>query len=124
MVSAVVPSDIRIIVECQSSEKVYERARDLDDVMREYNSCKCGGKGMRIEECFFGYRTNFDCEPDFAETGKMRFFLSDVLFGQREDAKGKRISIPFGKQDCTDVPGTVGQGWLDPHPRSPCLTRV
>lgn len=35
------------------------------------------------------------------DAGKMRIFLSDVMFDQREDSKGKRVSIPFGKQDCT-----------------------
>ncbi len=35
------------------------------------------------------------------DVSKMRIFLSDVLFDKESDGKGKRVSIPFGKQDCT-----------------------
>ena len=43
----------------------------------------------------------FDALMNEVDAGKMRIFLSDVMFDQREDTKGKRVSIPFGKQDCT-----------------------
>ena len=43
----------------------------------------------------------FDALMNEVDAGKMRIFLSDVMFDQREDSKGKRVSIPFGKQDCT-----------------------
>lgn len=43
----------------------------------------------------------FDALINEVDVSKMRIFLSDVMFDQREDAKGKRVSIPFGKQDCT-----------------------
>ena len=33
--------------------------------------------------------------------GKMRVFLSDVMFDVERDGKGGRVSIPFGRQDCT-----------------------
>jgi len=34
------------------------------------------------------------------DAGKMRVFLSDVVFDQQKDSSGKRIPIPFGKGDC------------------------
>ena len=30
----------------------------------------------------------------------MRVFLSEVMFDKDTDGKGKRVSIPFGKNDC------------------------
>lgn len=35
------------------------------------------------------------------DKGKMRVFLSDVMFDTERDGKGGRVSIPFGKADCT-----------------------
>lgn len=35
------------------------------------------------------------------DAGKMRVFLSDVMFDQEKDASGRRVPIPFGKGDCT-----------------------
>lgn len=35
------------------------------------------------------------------DNGKMRVFLSDVMFDVERDGKGGRVSIPFGKADCT-----------------------
>lgn len=35
------------------------------------------------------------------DNGKMRVFLSDVMFDVERDAKGGRVSIPFGRKDCT-----------------------
>jgi hypothetical protein len=35
------------------------------------------------------------------DSGKMRVFLSDVMFDQQKDDDGRRIPIPFGKGDCT-----------------------
>ncbi len=35
------------------------------------------------------------------DNGKMRVFLSDVMFDVERDGKGGRVSIPFGKGDCT-----------------------
>ena len=35
------------------------------------------------------------------DVSKKRVFLSDVLFDKDQDAKGRRVSIPFGKGDCT-----------------------
>lgn len=43
----------------------------------------------------------FDALINEVDVSKMRIFLSDVLFDKESDGKGKRISIPFGKQDCT-----------------------
>lgn len=35
------------------------------------------------------------------DNGKMRVFLEDVMFDVGRDGKGGRVSIPFGKADCT-----------------------
>ncbi|MBQ9002769.1 MAG: phage portal protein [Eggerthellaceae bacterium] len=43
----------------------------------------------------------FDSLITEVDVSKMRIFLSDVLFDKEGDGKGKRISIPFGKSDCT-----------------------
>ena len=43
----------------------------------------------------------FDALINEVDVSKMRIFLSDVLFDKETDGKGKRVSIPFGKQDCT-----------------------
>jgi len=42
----------------------------------------------------------FDAMINEVDVSKMRVFLSDVLFDKERDGK-KRVSIPFGKQDCT-----------------------
>lgn len=44
---------------------------------------------------------SFDALINEADVSKMRIFLSDVLFDKESDGKGKRVSIPFGKSDCT-----------------------
>lgn len=43
----------------------------------------------------------FDAMISEEDNGKMRVFLSDVMFDQEEDGKGRKVSIPFGRQDCT-----------------------
>lgn len=43
----------------------------------------------------------FDAMISEVDNGEMRVFLSDVLFDQESDGKGRRVSIPFGRQDCT-----------------------
>ena len=43
----------------------------------------------------------FDALVSEVSVSKMRIFLSDVLFDKESDGKGKRVSIPFGKSDCT-----------------------
>ena len=43
----------------------------------------------------------FDALINEVDVSKMRIFLSDVMFDKDEDAKGRRVSIPFGRQDCT-----------------------
>ena len=43
----------------------------------------------------------FDAMISEIDNGKMRVFLSDVMFDVERDGKGGRISIPFGRQDCT-----------------------
>lgn len=43
----------------------------------------------------------FDAMINEVGAGKMRIFLSDVMFAQEEDGKGQKVSIPFGRQDCT-----------------------
>lgn len=43
----------------------------------------------------------FDALINEVDVSKMRIFLSDVMFDKDEDSKGRRVSIPFGRQDCT-----------------------
>ena len=43
----------------------------------------------------------FDAMISEVDNGKMRVFLSDVMFDQETDGKGRKVSIPFGRQDCT-----------------------
>ena len=44
---------------------------------------------------------SFDALINEVDVSKMRIFLSDVLFDKESGGKGKRVSIPFGKSDCT-----------------------
>lgn len=43
----------------------------------------------------------YDAMMSEIDNGKMRVFLSDVMFDTERDGKGGRVSIPFGKGDCT-----------------------
>lgn len=43
----------------------------------------------------------YDAMMSEIDNGKMRVFLSDVMFDVERDGKGGRVSIPFGKTDCT-----------------------
>ena len=43
----------------------------------------------------------YDAMMSEIDNGKMRVFLSDVMFDTEHDGKGGRVSIPFGKADCT-----------------------
>ena len=43
----------------------------------------------------------YDAMMGEIDNGKMRVFLSDVMFDVERDAKGGRVSIPFGRKDCT-----------------------
>ena len=43
----------------------------------------------------------FDALINEVDVSKMRIFLSDVMFDKETSAKGRRVSIPFGKNDCT-----------------------
>lgn len=43
----------------------------------------------------------YDAMMSEIDNGKMRVFLSDVMFDVERDGKGGRVSIPFGKSDCT-----------------------
>lgn len=43
----------------------------------------------------------FDALINEIDAGKMRVFLSDVMFDAERDEKGRRVPIPFGKGDCT-----------------------
>ena len=45
----------------------------------------------------------YDAMMSEIDNGKMRVFLSDVMFDAERDGKGGRVSIPFGKADCTVV---------------------
>lgn len=43
----------------------------------------------------------YDAMMSEIDNGKMRVFLSDVMFDVDRGGKGGRVSIPFGKGDCT-----------------------
>lgn len=43
----------------------------------------------------------YDALINEIDAGKMRVFLSDVMFDQEKMSDGKRVPIPFGKGDCT-----------------------
>jgi len=43
----------------------------------------------------------FDALINEVDAGKMRVFLSDVMFDQERTADGRRVPIPFGRGDCT-----------------------
>lgn len=43
----------------------------------------------------------FDALINEVDVAKMRVFLSDVMFDQGSDEGGGKVSIPFGKGDCT-----------------------
>ncbi|WP_273446379.1 hypothetical protein [Thermophilibacter provencensis] len=43
----------------------------------------------------------FDAMISEADNCKKRVFLSDVMYYQETDGKGRRVSISFGRQDCT-----------------------
>lgn len=41
----------------------------------------------------------FDALINEVDAGKMRVFLSDVMFDREKDTKGRNVPIPFGKGD-------------------------
>ena len=43
----------------------------------------------------------FDSLVNEVEVSKMRIFLSDVMFDKESSGTGKKVTIPFGKNDCT-----------------------
>ena len=43
----------------------------------------------------------YDALVNEVDAGKMRVFLSDVMFDQERTADGRRVPIPSGKDDCT-----------------------
>ena len=43
----------------------------------------------------------FDALINEVDVAKMRVFLSDVMFDRGSDEGGRKVSIPFGKGDCT-----------------------
>jgi A118 family predicted phage portal protein len=43
----------------------------------------------------------YDAMVNEIDAGKMRVFLSDVMFDRERDGTGKSVPIPFGKGDCT-----------------------
>ena len=43
----------------------------------------------------------YDALVNEVDAGKMRVFLSDVMFDQERTKDGRRVPIPFGKGDCT-----------------------
>ena len=47
----------------------------------------------------------YDAMVSEIDNGKVRVFLSDVMFDVERDGKDGRVSIPFGRQDCTRCSG-------------------
>ena len=45
--------------------------------------------------------TAFDALINEVDVSKMRIFLSDVLFDKETSGTGKKVTIPFEKNDCT-----------------------
>jgi hypothetical protein len=43
----------------------------------------------------------FDAPISEVSISKMRIFLSDVMFDKESSGTGKKVTIPFGKNDCT-----------------------
>lgn len=43
----------------------------------------------------------FDAMISEVDNGEMRAFPSHVMFDQEEDGRGWKVSIPFGRRDCT-----------------------
>ena len=43
----------------------------------------------------------YDAMMSEIDNGKMRVFLSDVMFDTEKGKDGRRVAIPFGKSDCT-----------------------
>lgn len=43
----------------------------------------------------------YDALINEIDAGKMRVFLSDVMFDTEKDGEGRRVPIPFGRGDCT-----------------------
>lgn len=43
----------------------------------------------------------YDALINEVDAGKMRVFLSDMMFDRVDDGRGRRVPIPFGKGDCT-----------------------
>ena len=43
----------------------------------------------------------YDALINEVDAGKMRVFLSDVMFDQERTSDGRRVPIPFGRGDCT-----------------------
>lgn len=52
----------------------------------------------------------FDALVKEIDAGKMRMFLSDVVHDKDTDGKGKRVSIPFGKNNCTFFRKVISTG--------------
>lgn len=69
---------------------------------KTYNSAKFkGGMGNLIEERYFGYKSNSDQHPDFAEAGvELKATCYDIRKKNREPSAGERLvltMIPFDK---------------------------
>lgn len=75
---------------------------------KTYNSARFkGGMGNLIEERYFGYKSNSDQQPDFAEAGvELKATCYDIRKRDCEPSAGERLvltMIPFDKPIETDL---------------------
>ncbi len=69
-----------------------------DGAYRIRTACFDGdGREVAVQSVDLAY----DALINEIDAGKMRVFLSDVMFDQERAADGRRVPIPFGKGDCT-----------------------
>lgn len=57
------------------------------------------------------------------DAGKMRVFLSDVMFDREKYAKGRNVPTPFGKGDCTVFRKVMSTGGHDQRVRAGAADR-
>lgn len=65
----------------------------IDETSR-CRSCKSQTSGNSVDLAY-------DALINEVDAGKMRVFLSDVMFDQERAADWRRVPIPFGKGECT-----------------------
>lgn len=86
-------------------ELLGQGAGDRGAGVRAGDRCLCRVDGQSVFADAFDAVQSVDLAYDAlineVDAGKMRVFLSDVMFDQERAAAGRRVPIPFGKGDCT-----------------------